>query len=173
MTISIIPSANDSRLLRRQSRAAAPADTADGKPLGFLCFTLDDQQYGVDLNLVCQIVKPPPLTWVPRRPPHILGIVSIRGAVVTLVDLRQLIDLEPTPWPRTARVLIVEMGNEPIGLLVDRVTQVRRLAAADLEKQPDMGEGPLENYVTYVARPAGEKRIVIVDLDLILSQGML
>jgi purine-binding chemotaxis protein CheW len=141
-------------------------------PVGFLCFTLGDEEYGVDLKLVSQVVKPPPLTWVPRLPEHFLGIVSIRGAVVTLVDLRQLMGLYMTDWPRSARILIVEIGEEQIGLLVDSVTQVRRVKPDQLEKKPYLREEIATDHVICIARPDKDIPVLIVDLDSILQEKL-
>ena len=149
-----------------------PGNKRKSEPFGFLCFTLDGREYGIDLNLVRQIVKPPPLTWVPRTEPFVLGIVSIRGAVVTLVDLRQLMDFDPTSWPITTRVLIVEMENEQVGLLVDSVTQVRRIEASKLETEPTLGDGPSAEQVLFVARPTPDELIIIIDLDAILGDSL-
>ncbi|MCP4675878.1 MAG: purine-binding chemotaxis protein CheW [Deltaproteobacteria bacterium] len=170
MTDSIIPLTRGPGVLARQSKAPEKDLGDQSGPVGFLCFNLGEQEYGIDLDLVCQIVKPPPLTWVPRMDPHILGIVSIRGAVVTLIDLRQLMDLEPTPWPRSARVLIVELEDEQIGLLVDSVTHVRRIDVDDLEMNPSLKEGQRADHVLYVARPKPDELIIIVDLDTIIGE---
>lgn len=172
MTDSIIPLVPGPKVLTRQSKAPEQEGAEDAGTYGFLCFMVGEQEFGIDLNLICQIVKPPPLTWVPRLAPHILGIISIRGSVVTLVDLRQLMDLEPTPWPKTSRVLIVEMGDEQVGLLVDSVSQVRRIEASAVERQPDFIEGSQENYVSCVARPDGSSPIFMLDLDAILGERM-
>jgi len=172
MTDSIIPLVPGPKVLTRQSKAPEKEGDIDAGTLGFLCFVVGTQEFGIDLNLICQIVKPPPLTWVPRLAPHILGIISIRGAVVTLVDLRQLMDLEPTPWPKTSRVLIVEMDDEQVGLLVDSVTQVRRVEATALETRPSFVEGASEDYVSCVARPEDSQPVFMLDLDAILSERM-
>ncbi|MCP4680595.1 MAG: chemotaxis protein CheW, partial [Deltaproteobacteria bacterium] len=136
MTDTITPILRGPAALTRHSQAPDATVDGIGESKGFLCFKMDDREYGVDLNLISQIVRPPPLTWVPRVDPHILGIISIRGAVVTLVDLRQLMNLQPTSWPRAAKVLLVELEEEQIGLLVDNITQVRLIAPSDLERNP-------------------------------------
>ena len=167
---SIIPLSRQPALLTIQSPGSADKNS---EPLGFLCFSLDGEEYGVDLKLVCQVVKPPPVTWVPRLPSHLLGVISIRGAVVTLVDLRQLMELSATAWPRTARVLIVEIGDEQVGLLVDGVSQVRRVHPDALEKKPSLKESLSNDYVICVARPdGGDQPILIIDLDTILLERL-
>ena len=135
--------------------------TASGAALSFLGFVLGAEEFGADLNLVAQIVKPPPLTWVPRAKPHLLGVISIRGQVVTLVDLRQLLGMAPTAWPKTARVLLVDYGGEPIGLLVDAVTQVHRVSLDDEVRA---------EFVLGVARPDTAIRVTVVDVLGILSE---
>ena len=139
---------------------------------GFLCFTLGDEEYGVDLNLVRQIVKPPPLTWVPRTVPHVLGVISIRGSVVTLIDTRQLMGLPPTTWPRTARVLLIEVDEEAVGLLVDGVSLVRRLPDSALERNPVIDETPHAERVICVARPEPGMQITVIDLGGIVAEAL-
>ncbi|MDD5308196.1 MAG: chemotaxis protein CheW [Deltaproteobacteria bacterium] len=139
---------------------------------GFLCFTIGDEEYGVDLNMVRQIVKPPPVAWVPRTPSHILGVISIRGAVVTLLDLGLILGHGPCAWPRTARVLIVDMWEEQVGVLVDAVTQVRRLDPSALEAGAALSGCARSENVRYVARPGGGALFTIVDLDAILGERL-
>lgn len=169
MSNSVVPLTKRPVLLTIQSPGYSDKNA---EPLGFLCFNLDDEEYGVDLKLVCQVVKPPPVTWVPRLPSHLLGVISIRGAVVTLVDLRQLMGLNATTWPRAARVLIVESGEEQIGLLVDGVSQVRRIRPDALEKKPSLMESLSNDYVICVARPEGNLPILIIDLNTILLERL-
>jgi len=140
--------------------------------LSFLGFTLEREEYGADLNLVTQIVKPPVLTWVPRVPPHVLGVISIRGAVVTLVDLRQLIGLSPTSWPRTGRVLLTSHKGEPIGLLVDRVTHVHRVSVDEFESGLSLEESARTECVLGIARPDPSTRVTVVDVRGILTELM-
>jgi chemotaxis signal transduction protein len=93
--------------------------------------------------------------------------------VVTLVDLKQLMNQEPTAWPGTARILIVEAGDERVGLLVDSVTQVRRVDNMDLEKRPALGNGPQNDYVLFLARPEPDKVVVVIELDMVFEKRLL
>ena len=170
MKTSIVPYQRGSGLLTRQSLGSANDTRSIDEPIGFLCFYLDDRLYGIDLDLICEILKPPPLTKVPRIDPTILGVISIRGQVVMLVDLRQLMNLAPTSWPRTARVIVVEINGEHIGLLVDQVTQVRRLTLSELERRPSLREEHSSDHILFVSRPTPEELLVIIDLDAILGE---
>lgn len=169
MTDALIPFTRAPSLLtvQSQSNQARPNDT-----VGFLCFTLDGEEFGADLQLVCQVVKPPPVTWVPRIPEQYLGVIPIRGAVVTLLDLRRLMGRPPTDWPKRARVLIVETDNEQIGLLVDSVTQVRRFKMTDLEKKPNLRAGNGLEHLVCIARPETGRPVLIIDLDAVLQEKL-
>ena len=168
-TSLIVPAFATGAAPRPKGRGGAGAQ---GASLSFLCFTLDKEEYGADLNLVTQIVKPPPVTWVPRTRPYVLGVLSIRGSVVTLVDLRQLIGLPPSPRPRSERVLLTFHKGEPIGLLVDAVTQVHRVPAERFETGLALEEGARNECVLGVARPDAATRVTVVDLLGILSELM-
>jgi chemotaxis signal transduction protein len=169
MSESIVPATRGVELLKRQSISAAPSKTYV-EDLGVICFTMDGTEFGINLDLVFQIVKPPPLTRVPRVAAHILGVISIRGAPVTLFDLRQVMGLPKTDWPRSARVLVVEMGSEQIGLLVDSVTLVRRLRQDQIELNPDLKDSSHAEQVLCIGRPDARTRVIVVDLDIVLGE---
>ncbi len=169
MTDSLVPFTKAPSMLTLQS-SNARSNASD--LVGFLCFTLDDEEFGVDLQLVGQVVKPPPVTWVPRIPEQFLGVIPIRGQVVTLMDLRQLMGRQATSWPKGGRVLIVDIGDEQLGLLVDSVTQVRRFPMKDLEKKPNLPGDKTSDHVVCVARSTGVKPVLILDLDALLQERM-
>ncbi len=156
--------------------AESKNSVTDGKEsdvmLVFLGFTLGDEEFGVDLHLVKQIVIPPPVTWVPRVQPHILGVISIRGNVVTLIDTRRLMGFEVSEQHNSARVLLVDVRDERIGLLVDAITQVRRVPVQAFEESPDLDEGTMTDHVVGIIRPDKQTQVTIIDLKEILLEAM-
>ena len=145
----------------------------DGSAYGFICFNLGSQEYGVDLNHIKQIVQPPEITWVPRAKAHVLGVISIRGDVVTLVDARQVLGMEPASLGKLTRVLLMDVEGEVVGLLVDSVTQVRRIDFDEFEPNPALDETPRAEYVFGIARPANSAQITIIDLGGLLAEKIL
>ncbi len=168
MTDSLIPFSKPPALLTLQSSGNI---LRQPDLISFLCFTIDNEEFGVDLQLVCQVVKLPPVTFVPRIPPRFLGVISIRGVVITLLDFRQLMGRTPTCKPKSARVLIVETEAEQIGLLVDSVTQVRRFQMKDMEKKPNLRDEAGCDHLVCVARTEG-RPVLVVDLDAILQEKL-
>src|SRR4029077_7775101 len=90
----------------------------------YLAFTLGGDVYAAPVALVREILKPPPLTPVPRAPHQIIGIVSVRGQLVTVVDLRRKLRIDQPPLTRRARILLVDATEgEIMGVFVDEVLQ--------------------------------------------------
>lgn len=120
-----------------------------------LAFTLGGDVYATPVRLIREILKPPPLTPVPRAPHHIIGIVSVRGQLVTVVDLRRRLHLYEVPPSRKSRILLVDAsGGEVMGLLVDEVLQVYRLAESEIEPAATALGGEVAGYIAGIARPA-------------------
>ncbi|MBN2341566.1 MAG: purine-binding chemotaxis protein CheW [Deltaproteobacteria bacterium] len=146
--------------------------STDEPTIGFLCFMLGKEEFGVDLNLVSQIVTPPPVTRVPRTRSYFMGVVSIRGGVATLVDFRQLLGLDPAKIDRSSRILLYHTPDEQFGLLVDKVTLVRRVPASNFEENPVLEENPVTEKVVGVVRPDKTTQITIIDLEEIMHEAL-
>lgn len=142
-----------------------------------LAFALADEAYGFPLARVREILKLPPITPVPRAPRHVLGIVSVRGVITTVVDLRRLMRVEERPPEKHARILLVDVGGEVLGALVDEVLQVHRLAEDEVELAGVVG-GDLSDHVIGVGRPrarrdqdqAGRELIVLLDPEPLFAR---
>lgn len=118
----------------------------------FLGFVLAHEAYAIPLSSVREILKAPPITEVPRAPRYVLGIISVRGRVITVVDLRRRLKLPEGPPTKQTRVLLVEHRGELLGLLVDCVLQVFRLREDEMEMAATVG-GDTAEYVMGVGRP--------------------
>ena len=122
----------------------------------FLGFVVGDEAYALPLSSVREIMRLPPVTEVPRGPHDVLGIISLRGQVTTLIDLRRRLSMpEPGITART-RVLLVERRDETLGLLVDRVLQVYRLREDEVELASVLG-ADASSYVMGIGRPGVQR----------------
>lgn len=131
----------------------------------FLAFEIDGARMGLPLARVKEILKLAPITPVPRAPREVLGILSVRGRITTVMCLRAKLGLSPPPEAsRSARILLVDRGNEVLGLRVDAVTEVLRLRSSEIEAADVIGAG-LAEHVTGIGRQAGTSGDVIVLLD--------
>jgi len=135
----------------------------------FLMFALAGELYGVELTRIKEILSPPPITMVPRAPREVIGVCSVRGLLVTVLDLRRKLRIEERPLTRRARILLGEAeSGEVIGLLVDEVRHVVRLAATEVEAAASALGGDVSEFVLGIGRPSGEF-LILLDLLAIVS----
>lgn len=143
----------------------------DEKRTEYLAFMLAGDTYAVRISVVAEILRPPPITEVPRAPSPIIGVMSVRGRLVTVMDLRRRFALVEAPLDGKSRVLLVEIGGEEhVGLLVDEVMAVFRLAESEIEAASVLG-GEQPAYLAGVGRPKERKELVLVLLDLRAAIG--
>jgi purine-binding chemotaxis protein CheW len=137
----------------------------------FLSLRVGSHDYGVELTGILEILSPPPITFVPRAPSSVLGVCSVRGLLVTVVDLRQRMGLEAQPPGRRARVLLTKApSGEVLGVLVDEVRQVVRLSESEVEPSANVLGGDVADHVVGIARPgSGDDVIVLLDLGRVMG----
>lgn len=122
----------------------------------FLAFLLGPEAYALPLSCVREIMRVPTITEVPRAPHEVLGIVSVRGQVTTLIDLRRKLRVTEAPITTRTRVLLVDQGDEIMGLLCDRVLHVHRLSEEEVELAHVLGR-EASSYVMGIGRPGQRK----------------
>ncbi len=155
-------------LMRREPRSLARRSADLGRRTEYLAFVLAGDTYAVRIAFIAEILKPPPVTPVPRAPREIIGVMSVRGRLVTVVDLRRRFRLAEHPPDRRTRILLVEAGDEHIGLLVDEVLQVYRLAESEIEPAHVLG-GDQQAHIAGIGRPEGAL-LILIDLKPILGR---
>lgn len=150
---------------RGEKRAVRRAGEA-GKRVEYLAFVLAGETYAVQIAHVAEILRPPPITEVPRAPATMLGVISVRGKLVTVIDLRRRFRLPEAPIDRKSRILLGDLGKgEQLGLLVDEVQQVWRLAAEEIEAANVLG-GEQPAHIAGIGRPADAQGATLILLEL-------
>jgi purine-binding chemotaxis protein CheW len=150
---------------RGEKRAVRRAGEA-GKRIEYLAFVLAGETYAVQIAHVAEILRVPLITEVPRAPGHVLGVISVRGKLVTVIDLRRRFRLAESPIDRRSRILLADVGRgEQIGLLVDEVQQVWRLAFEEIEQSNVLG-GEQPAHIAGIGRPAGSGGTILILLEL-------
>lgn len=157
-----------SAILRKKNDRAAARRAADiGKRVEYVSFSLAGEAYAVPIAHIAEILKPLPITPVPRAPRVVIGVMTVRGRLVTVFDLRRRLRLPESPLDQRSRILITDTGDERIGLLVDEVMQVHRLAETEIEARDVLGGDP-DPYIAGIGRPEGAL-LILLDLRPILE----
>lgn len=155
--------------------ASAPSPAEEDAPAvlvreEYVTFRLDAEEYAVAIERVREVIKAPPVTEVPRAPAHILGVITVRGEVVAVVDPRRRLGLPAPAAPVAAKIVIVDAGDGPCGLLVDRITSVVRLRPGSIEPCPQGLGGEHAEYLAGIGRD-GERLFTVLDLGALLRRA--
>jgi purine-binding chemotaxis protein CheW len=100
------------------------------------CLRMGDGLYAVDIMRIKEIIRLPKLSPLPRSLPFVEGVINLRGSVIPVVDLRKRFGLPPAENQDSARLLILSIGGQPLGLIVDEVTEMITVAVRDLKPPP-------------------------------------
>lgn len=156
--------------LHWESLARAAAGRGGGEERAalreLLAFTLDGDRYALPVERVREIVRMRPVTTVPRVPPEVRGVISLRGEIVEVLDLRLRVGLPPVEPTRGTRIIVLHGDDEVTGLLVDGVTEVLRVAEEAIQAPP-AGES---EYVAALFDRGGEF-VSLIHLERVLDVG--
>ena len=100
------------------------------------CLKMGEGLYAVDIMRIKEIIRLPKLAPLPRALPFVEGVINLRGSVIPVVDLRKRFGLPPAPNPENARLLILSIAGQPLGLVVDEVTEMITVSVRDLKPPP-------------------------------------
>ena len=134
------------------------------------CFYIDEALCGVDIDLVQEINKHIIFTEVPHAPDYVLGIMNLRGRIVTIIDLGKKLGLGDSKVSESSRIIIVNSKEEQIGLLVDRITDVVASDWDQVTPPPSNIKGVQGKYFQGVLK-VKNKLVAILDIEEVLSEG--
>jgi purine-binding chemotaxis protein CheW len=135
----------------------------------YLCFTLGSEEYAVPLLAVKEVIALPDVTAVPCTPPHFVGIMNLRGQVISVLDLRTKLGIKPRPDAETA-VIICDLNPNSIGVVVDSVNSVLNPSPEQISEKPEIQSKQNTDYITGVFRH-DEKLVLFLDIAKSLSVG--
>ncbi|MBK8944625.1 MAG: purine-binding chemotaxis protein CheW [Ignavibacteriae bacterium] len=136
----------------------------DTELLQLVGFKLGEEEFGIDIINVNEIIKMQKVTSIPNAPADILGIVNIRGKIIAVVDTRLKLNMHTKDYDNETRIIIVEFNNKSIGFIVDEVTEVLRIPKNILKDVPDIVS--TEMNTDYIKSIASIENKIVILLDL-------
>lgn len=134
----------------------------------FVIFSLENEEFGVAIDQLKEIMKPPKIVSIPNTPAYIDGIINLRDEVYPIFNLRKKFGFPEKPSNDDTKIIIVTVGNTRVGFVVDEVSEILRLEQNAIEKAPKLVSGVNRRYISGVGKVA-ERMIIILDLELILN----
>lgn len=146
---------------RVQEKAEAPVSQ-------WVTFQVDDETYGINVMQVQEVIRLPEIAPVPGAPDSVMGIINLRGNVVTVIDARKRFGLASKKADEATRIVIIETQQQVVGILVDNVSEVVELRATEIEAAPSVGNSKSARFIAGVFSRNGEL-LILVDVDKLLT----
>ena len=145
------------------------AVAAIGEERQLVVFQLGAELYGVDIARVHEIIRLQTITRVPRAPSFVEGVINLRGKVIPVVDLRRRFGLPTGEHTRATRIVVVEIGDQVVGIIVDSVSEVLRVNTSTVEPPSPVVAGIDSEYLHGIAK-LPERLVILLDLDRVLAR---
>jgi purine-binding chemotaxis protein CheW len=136
----------------------------------FLTFQLGDELYGVDILRVQEIKGYTTVTKIPNTPPHIKGVLNLRGTIVPIVELRTKFGMPMIDYTMFTVIVVVVVKEKIMGLVVDAVSDVLNIERKDIQPPPQFGAKVDVSFVNGIGK-SGDKLVALLDMDRLLSDG--
>lgn len=140
----------------------------DIQEIQLACFRIGDANFAADIMRIKEIIRPQKLTRLPKSPPFVEGVINLRGSVIPVIDLRKRFDLPERTALEEARLLVVAVAHQLVGLVVDDVTEVVTVQIHDIKPPPHVVEGIGAEYLIGVCL-IRDTLVMLLNLDRILT----
>ncbi len=150
--------------------SAAQTKTSDDPVLQWVTFRLAGETYGVNVMQVQEVLRHSEIAPVPGAPTYVLGIINLRGNVVTVIDTRHRFGLEPGELTENTRIVIIEADSHVIGILVDSVAEVVYLRQSEIETAPNVGNDESAKFIQGVCHK-NDELLILIELDKLLTDS--
>ena len=140
-----------------------------------LTFVLGTETYGVDILRVQEIRGWSAVTKIPHAPPHVLGVLNLRGSIVPIVDLRMRFSLDRAEYTTVTVIIVVSVisaaGRRDFGVVVDGVSDVVDVNTAEVKAAPELGAKGATDYIRGLV-PVSERMVVLLDIDRLIGSDL-
>lgn len=136
--------------------------------LQWVTYKLDAETYGINVMQVQEVLRYTEIAPVPGAPDYVLGIINLRGNVVTVIDTRSKFGLHYAGITDNTRIVIIESDDQVVGILVDSVAEVVYLRSSEIDSAPNVGTEESTKFIQGVSNKDG-KLLILVDLNKLLN----
>lgn len=135
----------------------------------YLCFTLGQEEFAIPLLSVREVIAIPEITPVPQTPPHFLGIMNLRGQVISVMDMRAKLGIKASGTAETS-VVICDISPNPVGVVVDSINAVVKPLPSEMSEKPEVQSSRNTEYIEGVFRQKN-KLVLILNISKTLNVG--
>lgn len=132
-------------------------------------FSLDDEEFGIEILKVQEINRMAKLTKVPLAPHYVEGIINLRGKVIPVIDLRRKFGMDSKEWDKNTRIVVCDVDGRVTGMIVDAVEEVRRIPKSLMEPPPNIVTSASVDYISGVVK-LDDRLLIFLDISKIASE---
>lgn len=147
---------------------SAASQSSDDPVLQWVTFRLAGETYGVNVMQVQEVLRYTDVAPVPGAPPYVLGIINLRGNVVTVIDTRHRFGLEAGDITDNTRIVIIESDKHVVGIMVDSVAEVVYLRQSEIETAPNVGNDEGSKFIQGVCHK-NDELLILIELNKLLT----
>jgi purine-binding chemotaxis protein CheW len=151
-----------------EQRTTMAASDSNDEVLQWVTYRLDEETYGINVMQVQEVLRYTEIAPVPGAPDYVLGIINLRGNVVTVIDTRSRFGLPSSEITDNTRIVIIESEEQVVGILVDSVAEVVYLRSSEIDSAPNVGTEESAKFIQGVSNRSGQL-LILVDLNKLLS----
>ncbi|MDL2285674.1 chemotaxis protein CheW [Desulfovibrio sp. OttesenSCG-928-F07] len=140
----------------------------DDELIQLVTFSIGEEEFGVDILVVSEIIRTMEITKVPRAEEFVEGVINLRGKVIPIIDLRRRFSLVSKEYDKNTRIIVIEISNMIVGFVVDSVSEVLRIPSSTVEPPPAVVAGVDSEYISGVGK-LHDRLLILLDLDKLLS----
>ena len=141
----------------------------DEQLLQLVTFSIGEEEFGVEILKVQEIIRMLEITRVPKAPDFVEGVINLRGKVIPVIDLRLRFGLQAKGHDKKTRIIVIEINQMIVGFVVDSVSEVLRIPAGTSEPPPPVISGLDSEYISGVGK-LDDRLLIMLDLNRLLSK---
>lgn len=141
-----------------------------GELIQLVSFNLAQEEYGVDVLKVREIIRMPIITRVPNTPHYVDGVINLRGKVIPIISMRKRFSLSDAEYDKRTRIMVMDVGGELMGFIVDAVSEVIRISGSEIQPSPAMVTSGIDQECIAGVINQAERLLVLLDLEKMFSQ---
>ncbi len=134
----------------------------------FLTFVLSNEEYGIEILKVREIIGIMEITPVPQTPDYMKGVINLRGSVIPIVDLRLKFAMPEVERTKETCIIVAEVGATQVGVIVDSVSEVTDIKGEDIEEAPNFGQEIDTNFIMGLGKTK-KKIVILLDIEKVLT----
>lgn len=142
-----------------------------GELAQLVSFSIFKEEYGVEVLKVREIIRMTAITHMPNTPPYVEGVINLRGKVIPIMSMRKRFGLAETENDSNTRIIVIDVGGDLTGFIVDSVAEVIRISGSEIQPPPGMASGGIEQEFIVGVINRADRLLILLDPDKMFSQA--